>query len=95
MFYPGETVRLLRELRESALPQFIEGTVAAVPSPAEGTARALDVRFYRNGAAVTVSLPFDDVELVIEQSLLFRTAVFWALDGTARQSVGGFHQCRA
>ena len=26
-----------------------------------------------------MSLPLDDVELVIEQSLLFQTAVFWAL----------------
>jgi hypothetical protein len=81
VFYPGETVRLLRELPENALPQFIEGTVAAVLPPADSDSRAIEVRFYRNGAAVTVSLSFDDVELVIEQSLLFRTAVFWALEG--------------
>lgn len=79
MFYSGETVRLLRELPESALPRYKEGTVAAVPPPIEGEPRTLEVRFYRNGESVTVSLPFDDVELVIEQSLLFRTAVFWAL----------------
>lgn len=81
MFYPGETVRLLRELPESALPQFTEGTVAGVPPSTEGEPRAVDVRFYWNGAALTVTLPFEEVELVIEQSLLFRTAVFWALDG--------------
>ena len=72
-------MRLLRELPESGLPQYMEGTVTAVPQPEDGQPRAVEVRFYRNGEAVDVSLPFADVELVIEQSLLFRTAVFWAL----------------
>ncbi|HSK43418.1 MAG TPA: hypothetical protein VLA83_05965 [Candidatus Binatia bacterium] len=45
----------------------------------EGETRTVEVRFYRDGQPLTVSLPFDDVELVIEQSVLFRTAVFWAL----------------
>jgi hypothetical protein len=79
LFYNGDKVRLLRERPESALPQFKEGTVAGVTLPGEGEACTVEVRFYRNGEAVTVSLPFADVELVIEQSLLFRTAVFWAL----------------
>jgi hypothetical protein len=79
LFYPEDTVRLLRELPESALPQYQEGRVTAVPPPIEGELRTVEVRFYRNGEAVTVSVPFGDVELVIEQSLLFRTAVFWAL----------------
>lgn len=80
MFYPEETVRLLREAPESNLPQFIEGTVVAVAPAIDGGPRAVEVRFYRNGAPVTLSLSFDEVELVIEQSLLFRTAVFWALE---------------
>jgi hypothetical protein len=79
LLYPGETVRLLRELPESGLPQFKEGTVTGVTPPGEGEARTVEVRFYRNGEAITVSLPFDDIELVIDQSLLFRTAVFWSL----------------
>ena len=79
MFYPGETVRLLRELPESALPQFEEGTVVDVPRPGEGEARTVKVRFYRKAEAVDVTLPIEDVELIVEQSLLFRTAVFWAL----------------
>jgi hypothetical protein len=72
-------VRLLRELPESALPQYKEGRVMAVPPPADGEPRTVEVRFYRNEEAVTLSLPFNDLELVIEQSILFRTAVFWAL----------------
>lgn len=79
MLYPEDTVRLLRELPESALPQYKEGRVTAVSPPTEGQPLTADVRFYRNGEAVTVNLAFEDVELVIEQSLLFRTAAFWAL----------------
>jgi hypothetical protein len=79
LLYPGDTVRLLRELPESALPQYKEGRVTAVPPPTEGEPRTVEIRFYRNGEEVAVSLPFDDVELIIEQSLLFRTAVFWDL----------------
>jgi hypothetical protein len=80
LLYSGETVRLLRELQEHALPQFSEGTVAGVAPHPEGGPRTVNVRFYKDGNALTVSIPFDDVELVIEQSLLFRTAVFWGLD---------------
>lgn len=73
-------MRLVCELPESALPQYTEGRVTAVAPPIEGEPRIAEVRFYRDGEAVTVTLPFDDIELVIEQSLLFRTAVFWALE---------------
>lgn len=53
--------------------------MADVPRPGEGVARTVKVRFYRKAEAVDVTLPIEDVELVIGQSLLFRTAVFWAL----------------
>jgi hypothetical protein len=78
LFYPEDAVRLLRELPESGLPQYKEGRVTAVPPPAEGEQRIVEVRFYRNTEPIIVGVPFEDVELVIEQSL-FRTAVFWAL----------------
>lgn len=80
MLYSGETVRLLRELPEHALPQYSQGTVAGVAPYQEGKPRTVDIRFYKGGNALTVTVPFDDVELVIEQSLLFRTAVLWGLD---------------
>jgi hypothetical protein len=79
LLYPGETVRLLRELPESRLPQYAEGRVTAVSPPTEGEPSTVEVHFYRGSEAVTVSVPLDDVELVIEQSILFRTAVFWSL----------------
>lgn len=79
MFYPEDAVRLLREFPESGLPQYKEGRVTAVPPAAEGEPRKVEVRFYRNTEAITVSVPFEDLEPVIEQFMLFRTAVFWAL----------------
>ncbi len=49
----------------------------------------MDVRFYKGATPLTVSVPFDDVELVIEQSLLFRTAVLWGLDESPAKLVEG------
>ena len=89
MLYSGETVRLLRELPEHALPQYSQGTVAGVAAHQEGEPRTVEVRFYKSGNALTVSVPFDDVELVIEQSLLFRTAVFWGLEEPPAKLVEG------
>jgi hypothetical protein len=79
LFYPEDAVRLLRELPESGLPQYKEGRVTAVPPPAEGVPRTVEVRFYRNVEPIVVSLLSEDVEPVIDQFSLFRTAVFWAL----------------
>lgn len=81
MFYPGETVRLLRELPESALPQYSEGTVAGIQTGMATEPRMVEVQFYRSAGPLTVSLPFEHVEPVIERSMLDRTAVFWTLEG--------------
>jgi hypothetical protein len=89
LLYSGETVRLLRELPEHALPQYAEGKVAGVPPYQEGELRTVEVRFYKGATPLTVSVPFDDVELVIEQSLLFRTAVFWGLDEPPAKLIEG------
>ena len=89
MLYSGETVRLLRELPEHALHQYAEGTVAGVAPYQEGEPRIVEVRFHKGATPLTVGVPFDDVELVIEQSLLFRTAVFWGLDEPPARLVEG------
>ena len=81
MFYPGETVRLLRELQESTLPQYAEGSVASVVRDDDGVARAAEVRFYRDSSTVNAKVVFEDLEPVVSRTGLERTAVFWALDG--------------
>jgi hypothetical protein len=81
VFYPGETVRLLRELPESALPQYAEGSVANVVKDGDAVPRTAEVRFYRDSSTVNATVAFEDMELVVSRSVLERTAVFWALDG--------------
>ncbi|HEX9254919.1 MAG TPA: hypothetical protein VF938_05215, partial [Candidatus Angelobacter sp.] len=63
--------------------------MAAVAPYQEGEPRIVEVRFYKGTTPLTVGVPFDDVELVIEQSLLFRTAVFWGLDEPPARLVEG------
>jgi hypothetical protein len=89
LLYSGETVRLLHELPEHALRQYSQGTVAGVAPYQEGEPRTVAVRFWNGATPLTVSVPFDNVELVIEQSLLFRTAVFWGLDEPPAKLIEG------
>jgi len=80
MFHPGETVRLLRAVPESALPQYAEGKVAGVLRDQGGAPTGLNVEFYRDSSQVKVELPFDAVELVIARSSLEQTAVLWGVE---------------
>lgn len=89
MLYPGETVRLLREVPEHALPQFSEGRVVSVRRDEEGELTAVEIEFYRDSQAVRAEVPFDAVELVISSSSLERTAVLWALEETPEKLVEG------
>jgi hypothetical protein len=93
LLYSGETVRLLHELPEHALRQYSQGTVAGVAPYQEGEPRTVAVRFWKGATPLTVSVPFDNVELVIEQSLLFRTAVFWGLDEPPARLIEGAISC--
>jgi hypothetical protein len=102
VLYPGETVRLLRELPESALPQYTEGSVISVLKDADGGAYAAEVQFYRDSGALTAKVPFAEIEPVISRAMLDRTAVFWELDGPPHKLIeaamhglldGGFLMC--
>jgi hypothetical protein len=79
----------LRELPEHALAQYSQGTVAGVAPYQEGEPRVVEVRFYKGATPLIVSVSFDDVELVIEQSMLFRTAVLWGLDEPPAKLIEG------
>jgi hypothetical protein len=84
VFYPGETVRLLRELPASALPQYAEGSVSKVLRDDDGALRAAEVHFYHDSSTINATVAFADMELVISRSGLERTAVFWALESTPK-----------
>ena len=79
----------MRELPEHALPQYSEGTVAGIAPYQEGEPRTVEIQFYKGANPLTVTVAFDDVELVIQQSLLFRTAVLWGLDEPPAKVVEG------
>jgi hypothetical protein len=87
VFYPGEMVRLLRELPECALPQYTEGSVVSILPETGGKGGTAEVQFYRDSGAFTAKVPFDGMELVVSRSMLDRTAVFWALDGPAEKLI--------
>jgi hypothetical protein len=86
-------VRLLRELPESSLPQYMEGSVVNILQDTGGGPHVAEVRFYRDAGALTANVPFEDMEPVISRSLLDRTAVFWALDGPPEKVVEAAMRC--
>lgn len=78
MFYKGETVRLLRELSEPALPKHAEGVVTDVRRDEHGHPVALELSFRVSSQAVNATVPFDAVELVLSDTGSC-TGVFWRL----------------
>ncbi len=88
MLYPGETVRLLRALPESALPQYSEGKVTGVRRDQDGAPVAIEAEFYHGSGLTKVETPFDAVELVIASYDLEQTAVFWGMDETPEKLIG-------
>ena len=80
MYYPGETVRLLRGLPEHALPLHAEGNVVRLIHNEGGAITSAEIQFYTAAGACTINVPPDEIELVISTSTLHRTAVFWALE---------------
>jgi hypothetical protein len=93
VFYPGETVRLLRELTENGLPRFTEGSVISVLQNTNAEPDAAEVRFYRDTHAITAKLSFRDIEPVITHTIFESTAVFWALDGPPEKAVEAAMHC--
>lgn len=86
MLYKGDTVRLVRELPDLKLEKHQEGTVTGIRHSEDGHVLEAEVRFYTGSGALTETLPFDAVELVIEQ---FHdcTAVLWRLEESPQQIV--------
>ena len=80
MYYPGETVRLLRALPEHELPLHTEVSVTNLVRDQEGSISSAEVQFYTAAGACTINVPLDEIELVISTSTLHRTAVFWGLE---------------
>jgi hypothetical protein len=84
MLYPGDTVRLLRELPEFALARDAEGRVTQIQRGPEGDPQAAEVQFYVASKAIAAAVPFEALELVLV-SAEGCTAVFWGLEKPARE----------
>jgi hypothetical protein len=80
VFYPGETLRLLRDLPEYGLKQYAELRVLGVRRNAEGEIETVEAEFYRDGGYVKAEAPFEAVELVVARASLEQTAVMWELE---------------
>jgi hypothetical protein len=86
MFYKGETVRLVRELSEPALPKYAEGVVTDVRRDEHGYPLSLELRFHVSAQPVTANVPFDAVELVLSDTGDC-TGVFWRLGESGNKLV--------
>ena len=80
MFYPGETLRLLRDVPACGLKQYAELRVLAERRNENNETIAVEVEFYRDRGYVKAEVPFDAVELVVASSSLEQTAVMWNLE---------------
>ena len=78
MLYPGETVRLLRDLPEHALSQGGEGHVVEIHRGEEGYPLGAVVQFYDHSSRTPVTVPMGMLELVIGNVGACMT-VFWGL----------------
>jgi len=87
VFYPGETIRLLHALPDSGLPQFAEGRVLSLRRDEHNQIIDVEVEFHRDSHTLKAELPLGDVELVISDSSLAQTAVFWGLDEPPRKVI--------
>jgi hypothetical protein len=81
VFYPGETIRLLRDLPDAGLLQGAECEVVSA-SPA-----SMEVRWYAGGQARTAMVQSDATEPVLSTSTEQRTAVLWAIESPSQQLV--------
>ena len=80
MFYPGETVRLLRDVPEAALIKGAELQVARVLDDGQGNAVGVEVEHYSGGSPHTATLPLEALEPVLSSATEQRTAVLWGLE---------------
>jgi hypothetical protein len=80
VLYPGETVRLLRPLPASGLAQHSEGTVFSLRRNEHNEITGVEVEFRLDSKTIKTEIHLEDLELVISNSNLDQTAVFWGME---------------
>jgi hypothetical protein len=79
LLYPGETVRVLRDIPQAGLTQGAECLVVAIVPAAADQAEAVQVQWYA-GSTQTATIPIIEIEQVLSQATEQRTAVIWGLE---------------
>jgi hypothetical protein len=86
VLYPGETIRLVRDLPDAGLAQGTECEVVSA-GPAEEGNSSVEIRWYAAGQARTAPVPLDAIEPVLSTSTEQRTAVLWGIESSPPQLV--------
>jgi hypothetical protein len=87
VLYPGEKIRLLREMPDSGLTPGAICEVVSMSRGEEGSPGSVEIRWYGGGQARTATVPLDSVEPVLSTSTEQRTAALWALETPPEQLV--------
>ena len=93
MFYPDETVRLLRDIPEAGLAKGKECNVVRVIADDGGVIAGVEIKCYAAGAVVKGTAPLDALQPVLSKSTEQRTAVFWGLERSPEQSIEACLHC--
>jgi hypothetical protein len=86
VLYPGEKIRLLRELPDVGLATSAECEVISASESEEGNS-SVEIKWYAAGQARSAAVAREVVEPVLSTSTEQRTAVFWTFDAPRQQVV--------
>jgi hypothetical protein len=64
----------------AACPQYSEGRVLSLSRNEHNEPTAVEAEFHRDSKTIKAQVPLEDAELVISDSELRQTAVFWGLE---------------
>jgi hypothetical protein len=89
VIYPGESVRLARDVPEAGLAAGAQCELVRIVSNGneEGKEASAEVKWYSGGDAHCTILPLDAVEPVLARACEQRTAVLWGLEKPPQQFV--------
>jgi hypothetical protein len=91
--YPGETIRLTRDVPEAGLAQGTRCEIVRVVNNEEGQEACVEIQWYSNSSALSAAVPLNAVEPVLSRSSEQRTAVMWGLEKAPEQSIEAVLHC--
>jgi hypothetical protein len=78
--YPGETIRLTRDVAEAGLAQGTRCEIVRVVNNEEDQEACVEIKWYSSSSARSATVPRDAVEPMLSQASEQRTAVMWGLE---------------